>query len=251
MKRLYIVFALILLITTLMPVSSSGVSNKETTYEAQVANIMSTYRADPEKAKQALAQLETELLGEPRCVTECPDGESTRGTSPSNYSLLVYSFKRGGSRVHYLQWVLESNRSEWFYGPLDAVSLEWDTAYASYYSANGDDEISTVQGRSTGIVLFNIEDDKLDNGVTTHGTVQVSPKAAGTMVYGSKFTHTYTDFVFAGSVTYSYAPSSEIALDGGFSLGLTYTMGYTISVGTTTNQWQLWADNAVTLPDYS
>ena len=107
--------------------------------------------------------------------------------------------------------------------------------------------MTTVQARSTGIVLFNIEDGKLDKGEYTFGTVQVLPTQSGEMEIGSKFVHTYTSLLLSGSASYSFAPSETINSTGEFTLGVTTNYGFTVSVGTMTNQWQIWADNTIEL----
>lgn len=216
-------------------------------YEAAVAQIMSTYWADPDAAKEDLANLDTVLIEEPTVEEHYTNNGGMLGIQPTDYELSVYSFKRGNSRIYYLQWMIQSKRSEWFSGPLDYVSIEWDTGYASYYLSNGDGTYSTVQGKNTGIVLFNVQDGDLKNGEYTFGTVQVDPKKSGWLEFGSKYVHTYTSIVATGSASYSFAPSASISASGDFSLGLSSTYGFTVNVSGTTSKWQIWADNAVKL----
>lgn len=222
-------------------------STQDNEYEAAVAKIMSTYRTDPEAAKKALADLDTVLLEEPRIEEHSVNNDGMRGINPTDYVLSVYSFKRGGSSIHYLQWMVESKRDEWFSGPLDYVSIEWDTGYASYYLSNGDNTHSTVQGRNTGIVLFNVQDGDLKKGEYSYGTVQVKPIKSGWLEFGSKYVHTYTELVASGTASYSFAPSASISASGDFSLGLSSTYGFTVSVTGNTSKWQIWSDNAVKL----
>lgn len=187
-------------------------------------------------------------MQEPKVTNYSVNGEiSTYGINPSDYSQSVYSFSRGNSTQQYLQWTINSNRTEVFSGPLDYVSIEWDTKYASYYSSSGDGSMTTVQGRNTGIVLFNVEESKLKSGTYTYGTVQVTPNGkSGWMNYGSKYVHTYTDLVGSGSASFEYKPSASLS-SGDFSLGLSYTFGFTVNISSHTNKWQIWADNAVKL----
>lgn len=145
-----------------------------------------------------------------------------------------------------MQWHLQANATEWFPGPYDLVSLEWDTAYADYYDSSGDGTYTSVAGRAAGIVLFNLDDDLLANGDRCYGTVRVDPVQNGTMEYGSKFTHIYTTILATGSASWNFAPSAQLNSMGVISLGLSYTMGFSVSVGTSTAQWSLWTDNAVT-----
>lgn len=249
MKKIISLLAVISILLGIFTCSASAatVTMTDAEYEAAVAEIMSGYKNDPEAAVQALAQLDTTLIEEPQ-ITEYYSGNNARSTSPSNYTHTVYSFKRGGSNVYYLQWSLSANKSEIAPGPLDYCSLEWDNSYASYYLSSGDDVMTTVQERKTGIVLFNIEDKKLDKGEYTYGTVQVKPKKSGWMEYGSKYVHTYTSLLVSGSATYSFSPSATLNSLGVATLGVTGNYGFTVNVSSQTNQWQIWTDNAVNLP---
>lgn len=245
MKTLSVLIALILVFSCLVPVAPVQVFASDTEYEAQVAAILATYTSDPEAAKLALIKLDTTLLAEPS-ITAYNNSPKARGTSPSDYELLVASTKRSNSNRIYLSCVLIVNAKEWFPGPLDFMSLEWDTAYGKYYLSATGGGGCTVQGRDAGIVLFNIEDDKLSSGDHIYGTVQVEPISSGWMEYGSKFVHTYTSFNVSGSASYSFTPSASASGTGG-GLGLSYTKTYLVNVSSSTSQWQLWADNAVNL----
>lgn len=208
---------------------------------------MSTYWNDPEAANAALAAIDTILIEEPTVEKHSVNNNGTWGINPTDYVLSVYSFKRGGSSIHYLQWMVESKRDEWYSGPLDYVSIEWDTAYASYYLSSGDDTYSTVQGRNTGIVLFNVQDGDLKKGNYAYGTVQVKPIKSGWLEFGSKYVHTYTGFAVTGTASYSFSPSASLSASGDISLGLTSTYGFTVSVTGHAQKWQIWSDNAVLL----
>ena len=245
MKALSILIAFILVFSCLSPIDQVEVSASEAEYEAQVAAILVSYADDPEAAKLALEELDTILLSEPTIV-EYSSNYNGRGTSPSDYELSVASTKRSNSNRIYLSCLLKVNAKEWFPEPLDFMSLEWDTAYGSYYLSTAGGNGCTVQGRDAGIVLFNIEDDKLSSGDYVYGTVQVEPIAGGWMEYGSKFVHTYTSFDVSGSASYSFTPSISVSSTG-CSLGLSYTKTYTVTVSPSTSQWQMWADNAVNL----
>lgn len=244
-KVLSIFIALALVLSCLAPVTPVQVSASEAEYEAQVAAILASYNNDPEAAKLALKELDTILLSEPTIV-EYSNNYNGHGTSPSDYELFVASTKRSNSNRIYLSCVLTVNAKEWYPGPLDFMSLEWDTAYGKYYSSATGGDGCTVQGRDAGIVLFNVEDDKLFSGDYIYGTVQVEPISSGWMEYGSKFVHTYTSFNVSGSASYSFTPSASVSGTGG-GLGLSYTKTYLVNVSSSTSQWQLWADNAVDL----
>ncbi len=244
MKKLSVLLALLLVMSCVLQVSAAEVPMSDQEYEARVAEILVSYAENPEAAKRALAELDTELIAEPQIVQYA--GNSTaRGTSPSDYDLSVSSFKRSNSTRIYLQWILTANKTETLPGPLDYVSLEWDTAYGTYYLSSTGGTGCTVQGRDKGIVLFNVEDDKLEKGNYVYGTVQVTPIITGWMEFGSKFVHTYATLNATGSATYSYTPS--ISANG--SLGLSYTNSYTVTISGDINTWQLWADNATDIYD--
>ena len=246
MKKLTAFIMILVLLTSHPAAFATETAFNENEYEAQVARILKDYASDPEAAEAALLALDTELISEPVSVTYSQNPNS-RGTSPTDYTLTVTSFKRSNSTVHYLQWILEVHTGELFPGPLDFVSMEWDTAYASYYASSGDGTASTVQGRDTGIVLFNLEDDNLSAGEYSYGTVRVEPVVDGWMEFGSKYVHTYTSLLLAGSASYSFQPSATLLANGIPALGLTYTKGYTVTIDAQTNQWQIWADNAVNI----
>lgn len=242
MKKLSILLAILLVMSSVMQVSAAVVPASNQEYEERVAEILVSYAEDPEEARRALEELDTELIAEPTLV-KCGNNSFARGTSPSDYDLTVTAFKRSNSTRIYMQWILVANEEEVFVGPLDYVSLEWDTAYGTYYSTSTGGDGCTVQGRDAGIVLFNVEDDKLSEGSYVYGTVQVTPIALGWMEFGSKFVHTYTSTNISGSATYSYTPS--ISATG--SLGLSYTNSYTVNVSSSTSSWQRWVDNAVNI----
>ena len=242
MKKISILLAILLVMSSALQVSAAEIPMNETEYEARVAEILVSYAENPEAAKRALAEIDTELVSEPTLV-ECGGNAVARGTYPSDYDLTVSSFKRSNSTRIYMQWILTANAEEEFVGPLDYVSLEWDTAYGTYYLSSAGGTGCTVQGRDAGIVLFNVEDDKLTVGSYVYGTVQVTPIATGWMEFGSKFVHTYTTTDVSGSATFSYTPS--ISTTG--SLGLSYTNSFTVNVSNSTGNWQRWVDNAVNI----
>lgn len=246
MKKFSIFLAICLLLNCIPSAHATEAISNDSPLDAQVAEIMRTYHSDPTAAVSALDAIDIELVCEPN-ITHHYCNSNTRGTYPTDYTFTVTCYKRSNSSLIHMQWLLEANAKEWFPGPLDYVSLEWDTAYASYYSSSGDSSASTVQGRDTGIVLFNLEDNKLGSGDYSYGTVRVQPIANGWMAFGSKFTHTYTSLLVTGSASASFSPSAQIKASGDHSLGLSYTMGYTINISSTTNEWRIWSDDAVNL----
>lgn len=220
----------------------------EREYESAVAEIMKTYYDDKDSALAALEELDTVLLEEPTIVEHASSNGilNTYATKPTDYTLKVYSFRRAGSLYYHLQWLLTANKKEYAPGPLDYVSLEWDSNRASYYLSNGDSKVSTVQAKKSGIVLFNVQDSDLKKGESAYGTVQVKPTKKNTSIeYGSKFVHTYTKLLVSGSASYSFASSISLNAKGDASLGISNNYGFTVNVGSKTNKWQIWADNAV------
>ena len=251
-KKLSVLLALLLVFSIAVQASAAGSPVNKTPvddaeYEAKIAEILASYAEDPEVAIQALAELDTELVSAPTTV-EHGNASCTRATYPSDYELTVSCTKRTNSSRLYLQWILKANATELFAGPLDYVGLEWDTEYADYYLSTTGGTGCTLQGRNTGIVLFNVEDVKLSAGDYVFGTVQVTPRITGWMEFGSKFVHTYTTANISGRATASFAPSTSSAAAGG-SLALPHTMTFTVNVSSGTSQWQLWADNAVKIQE--
>lgn len=232
------VLALLLLLSQVVPAFAAETDDSDAEYELAVAAIMRDYWNDPEGTVNRLTELDTELVGEPTVEVHYAETENAaRGTSPSDYILTVYAFKRGNTSNYRLQWALECERTEILPGALDFVSIEWDTAHATYYSSSGDSTYSTVRGRSTGIVLFNLEDDKLKAGDSAIGTVQVTPIVAGTMEYGAKFTHTYAETEGVSTASTRFVTSSYQS----------YTYTYNVTTNENTSYWSLWQDNAVTM----
>lgn len=248
-----IVIALLVFSLVAFPIPASAVDTQSITqeedsiYERQVAAILADYYDNPEAAVLELEKLDIILLQPPSKVEHIPDG-NMRQTYPSDYTLTLSAYKRSNSSVFYLQFILEANAEEPYYGPLDFVSIEWDTACASYYASSGDGTFCTVQSRGTGIVVFNLEDHKLTEGDLAYGTVRVDPIKSGWMDFGSKYVHTYaTSMATSQTASVSYSPSATLSALGIPSLGLSYTEGYQVVVETTISQWQLWTDNSVNL----
>ncbi len=215
--------------------------------QARVAEIMSHYDDNPKLAKQALNAIDVVLIQEPTVTyyNHTDGGISPYGINPTDYSFSVYGYSHKVSTNIWLQWRVDSNRNEWFSGPLDYVSLEYDTAVASYISSNGDENMSTVKAKNTGIVLFNVEDSKLKKNTYTYGSVNVKAQSGKWLNFGSKYVHTYTSFLVSGEASYAFSPSSALKSSGEGSLGLSYTFGYKVNVGTNTSKWQIWTDNSI------
>ena len=249
LRRLIAMAVVMLLVMPIhMMASAANIQLSDAEFEESVAQIMKDYWEDPEAAEDSLKKIGAYLDCEPVIVEHFASANpAVRGTNPSDYTFYVGSIRRSNSNLRYLQWHLKANSNEWFEGPLDYVSMEWDTAYADYYDSSGDGVMVTVAGRNDGIVMFNLEDEKLGNGDSCYGTVRVNPISVGTMEFGSKFVHTYTGIAITGvSASWSFGPSAELAASGEMSLGLAYTFGFSVSLGSSTQSWNLWADNAVT-----
>lgn len=241
-----LVLALLMLLSQIVAVSAEETNSDDAEYELAVAAIMRDYWNDPEGTVSRLAELDTELVGEPTVEAhQMETGNMARETLPTDYTLSVYSFKRGNSSNYYLQWSLDCNKREWRHGPLDYVSLEWDTACADYYISSGDGEFSSVSSRSTGIVLFTLEDEALRVGDCAIGTMQVTPTVAGEMEYGCKFAHTYNKTTITGGTV---TPQFDLTRAGGEkTFGVGYTSTFSLTFTTDTATWDMWRDNAVTM----
>jgi uncharacterized membrane protein len=218
--------------------------NSEEQFEANIVEIMSGYSLNKTTAQNKLDELEVDLVAVPKTITYTGNTK----LYPSSYELTIYVTKRHGSNIYYLQWIVKALSTEPYPDDLDYVSMEWDTAYASYYSSSGDSSYSTVAGRRTGVVVFNLEDDRLTSGKQSYGTVRVSKIKSGAMDFGSKFTHTYTKKNQTGTATFSFSPSSEITSNGEYGLGLSYTYSYSVQTTSQERKWTLWEDNTVTIP---
>ena len=222
--------------------------NHQTSSEAdyaKVSKIMVNYSKDKAAAKKELKKLGYELVSEPEVTTlnARPTSEITPSfVSPSSFTLSVYSFKKAGQSLTSLQFTLQTSQKEYSPGPLDYVSLEYNQNLASYYTSAGDGNITTVQGRGTGIVTFNLEDSKLTSTNYTYGTVNILPRTPGsTLEYGSKYCHTYkttssSGGTIGGALNLSPLPSN---ISGGGS--------FEVNLVTAVECFYLWADNASTI----
>jgi hypothetical protein len=249
MKRIIsITIAVCILFSTCVSLTvAATVTVAENSYEKQIFEIMSNYDTNPEQAILELESIDTVLVGKPVTI-EHKHASKTKATQPTDYSLTVYCTKRISSTIYHLQWLLKANKTESKPGPIDFVGLEWDTKYASYYLSSGDGTYSTVAGRSTGLVMFNLQDSDLKAGKSSYGTVEVNKIKSGTMEYGVKFSHNFKKYLISGSATYSVSPSASVSASGDFSLGLSNTKSFTVSVSSALDYWNLWNDNAVNIP---
>ena len=242
-----LVLALLMLLSQIVAVSAEEPSSDDAEYELAVAAIMRDYWNDPEGTLAELEEVDTCLLGTPTIEVCYNEKESMARLGPSYYEFYVYSFKRGNSNDHSLQWQIHNTSYELCPGTLDFVSIEWDTQYADYYRSSADEEFSTVRARGNGIILFNLEDDKMGFSEYTAGTVVVSPIKSGTMEFGSKFVHTYTESATESSTASTNFVASASLGSNGLSLGLSYTEGYVVTTNYYTATWQKWADNQTTV----
>ena len=243
-KYTYWLMAALMVFST-FSVALANEPDEEAAFLQQVTAIMQDYDSDPEAAEAALAELDAELVGEPQTQTVPSGSPATRSTMPTDYRLMVYALKRGGQSYYHLIWNLNAEEKETDCGSLDYVSIEWDTSRARYYSSRGDNNYSTVRGRSDGIVLFNLQDQDMNAGSLAAGSVQVTPTVAGEMEYGSKFAHTYTVTENVVTSTTQFVSSAAASADP--SLGLSYTDSYTVTTSQREYVWYLWDDNAATM----
>ena len=185
-------------------------------------------------AKQKLSQNNIEILS--FSIEENIDTNSEKSINPSDYSMITYSYRISGSNDIYLQTTIASDRSEWFSGPLDIASIEWDINYASYQTSKGDNRISTVRDatkRNNGLVIFNVEDSKLSKGENTVLYVRVRPIRGGQLHFGTEYAHTYKEFIIN-------SPTISLGYKSG-KIGLTFDLA--ISSGG--RYWRKWNDTRI------
>ena len=247
-KRMATAFlGVLMLLSCIMPaMAAESQEMNDEDFDMAVAEAMRDYDFDPEGTKDALAELDATLIGEPTKVeysTSIDEGISLMSTLPSNYNLEVYSIKRGNTSDYRLQWRLDCNKTETLPGDLDYVSIEWDPARASFNKFTSDSKYTSVKSRSTGIVLFNVEDANMTAGTWTIGTVYVTPIKSGTMRFGSKFTHTYKETSSTGTASVSFGSSAESQN----SLKLSYTVTYTVTTTNYMRSWEVWKETAVSM----
>ncbi len=253
MKRTisFIVFILMLFGCCTQIAYAAEIPMSEEDYLAAVTEIMKGYADNPEFAIQQLANIDTTLVVEPQYNAVPCAYTGTDRNNPTDYNFYVYCTSRGNASTgytYYIMWSLTAYRTEYNPGPIDHLSIEWDTQYGSYRTATGDGEYSSVHSRTTGIVVFNVEDDELINGETASGSVRIDPLKSGTMPFGSKYVHSYNTLTpTGGSATVSFGNSASLAATGEVSLGLTYTYGFTVSFTSNTESWQRWTENTANI----
>lgn len=130
------------------------------TYEQQLSDAAALCREDLPAGLNALTELDTQLLG----------GAQTK---EGGYTLAVWQLCCGQQAV--LLWRLDCAAAKENPGTLDAIHLTW--AGADYYRSEGDGVYSTVRGRDSKSVSFNVEDDHLPAGGSSCGAVYLQGTA--------------------------------------------------------------------------
>lgn len=143
---------------------------------------------------------------------------------PSELNLSAYASKRTGDSFYRLQSSWAPNASEIYQGSLDVVSIEWNPNHASFYDAvpspdknnKGTNIVFKHDGSkaSQGIYLFSVDDSRIFN---SYATVYVKKKSGTSLLFGTKYIHTFTKVSVGGSFGISANFSSK-----GTGLGLTF-----------------------------
>lgn len=215
----------------------------EQTLLEKVAEIMHNYNDDPPLANGKLEEIGFYLEGEPTAVTYTEENNA-RAYLPSNYTITLYHTTRGTNGLtHYLMWELDRTWAwEINSNPLDFISLEWDSTYASYYSSSSDGEITTKKSVANGIVLFNIEDIHFGDVDYAWGSVRVNRVQSGDMLYASKYVHTYNEYKGAGTVTANLNFDASLVANAIPSLTIQETRGFSVVLTGTVQSWELIED---------
>ena len=252
MKKLFAI-AMIIAMVLALPLEAYAkglvVNKDEEEFLAEVADIMSSYYTDPDTAIQALTEIDAYLVDEPSVTTVLEEGNA-RGLLPTQYRVSLYCMQRGtDATTYYYMWELDTvnGAKEKTPGPLDYISIEWDTDYATYYIASADNVVSTVQSVKTGCVVFNVEDSHFDDVDYAYGSVRVTRIKSGKTRFGSQFVHTYTTWELSGSASFQWKKSTEVDEYGFMSIGLEKNYGFIVNVDSNTSEWHRWFDKWVTL----
>lgn len=157
---------------------------------------------------------------------------------PTQLTLTAYSTKRTGDSYWRLNTMWTANVQEVYTASLDTVSIEWNPNVGVYYGSSvpSGGPVTAKDGSkaSQGIYLFNVEDDSL--GFDSYATVYVTKKSSSSLLYGTKYIHTYS------TVKTNVGISPSITFEkGGVTGGLTFD----ISIGTKESKWQIWDDNTL------
>ncbi|MEY9980203.1 hypothetical protein [Lysinibacillus sp. RC79] len=113
---------------------------------------------------------------------------------PSQMTLTAYSTKKSGDSFWRLNTSWTTNGvSEVYASTIDVVSIEWNANDGTYYDAAvPGSPVSKRDGSksSSGVYLFNVEDDKLN--FDSYATVYINKKTNNALSYGTKYIHTYS-----------------------------------------------------------
>lgn len=163
-------------------------------------------------------------------------------TYPSDVSISSYIAKRIGDSYYRIYTQVDHINTLWNCGSLDLLSVEWDPTYFSYYSYNsvyystrGSStsfiNLFDTSKRSSGILLFSVEDARMYAGDSVSGVAYVKPIKSGSSEFQGKYIHTYDDTSFNWTVGGNVGYSKKDGWNGG--------MTFTISPSTTTKSWQV------------
>lgn len=154
-KFLWLTLSLLLLTGCAAPAEpEQSEQPKETGYVQQLSDAVALCREELSVGLNALTELDTQLLG----------GAQTK---EGGYTLAVWQLRCGEQAL--LLWRLDCAAAKENPGALDAIHLTWDGA--DYDRSEGDGVYSTVRGRDSKSVSFNVEDDRLPAGGSSCGAV--------------------------------------------------------------------------------
>ncbi|KOS62885.1 hypothetical protein FJQ98_07385 [Lysinibacillus agricola] len=157
---------------------------------------------------------------------------------PSQMTLTAYSTKKSGDSFWRLNTSWTTNGvSEVYASTIDVVSIEWNANDGTYYDAAvPGSPVSKRDGSksSSGVYLFNVEDDKLN--FDSYATVYINKKTNNALSYGTKYIHTYS------TVSTTVGGSASVNYEKG---NITGGLSFDVSISTNQQKWSVWDDNVL------
>lgn len=236
----------VLLAEDISDASNSQIINNLSSYESQIQNlsdeefdrfIYNIVKENQNNLDEVKANLD--LVGVTLNLDESTDvGISPFYIKPSQMTLTAYSSKRTGDSYWRISSMWDASVSEVYASTIDVVSLEWNANVGSYYDAavpsGGPVTKKDGSKSSSGVYLFNVEDDNLN--FDSYATVYVTKKTSTALSYGTKFVHTYS------TVSTTVGGSASINYEKG---NITGGLSFDVSISTNQQKWSLWDDNVL------
>lgn len=163
-------------------------------------------------------------------------------TYPSDVTISSYIAKRAADPYYSIYSEVDDVNTLYNCGSLDLLSVEWNPSYFTFYSygsaynsSNGSStsfiSLFDTSKRSSGIILFNVEDKRMYAGDSVCGVAYVKVNKSGSSEFQAKYIHTYDD----SSINWTVGGNVGYSQKDGWNGGATFT----ISPSSSTKSWQV------------